>query len=170
MIWAQARGRVIGRGGDIPWHLPEDLAHFRRTTRGHAVIMGRTSWDALPQAYRPLPGRRNIVLSRDPAVIAPGAEVVRSLGDALALVADESAWVCGGAQVYEAALPFAEALVITDIDLETDGDAHAPAVTPEWALERRVPTDGWLLGADGLAYRISWYRRWAVPAAGPRER
>ncbi len=159
MIWAQAHGGVIGRDGEIPWHLPEDLAHFRRTTRGQAVIMGRASWDALPTAYRPLPGRRNIVLSRRPEFMAPGAEVVRSLDEALALVGESDAWICGGAQVYAEAMPLADVLVVTDIDLDVEGDAFAPAIGPEWAAASVDPADGWLDGAGGLPYRITTYRR-----------
>ncbi len=159
MIWAQARRRVIGRDGDIPWHLPEDLAHFRRTTRGQAVIMGRTSWDALPDAYRPLPGRRNIVLSRRRGFEAPGAEVVSSLDEALALVGEADAWICGGAQVYAEAMPLADVLVVTDIGLEVDGDAFAPEIGPEWVASSVDPADGWLEGGGGLRYRITTYTR-----------
>jgi dihydrofolate reductase len=159
MIWAQANGRVIGRDGDMPWHLPEDLAHFRRVTRGHPVIMGRASWDALPATYRPLPGRRNIVLSRRPGLTLEGAQVVPSLEMALQVVAGQDAWICGGAQVYAAALPLADLLVVTDIDLEVRGDAYAPEIGPGWELERQEPSDGWSRGGGGLRYRFSWYRR-----------
>ena len=164
MIWAQAWDRVIGLGGDIPWYLPEDLAHFRRVTLGHAVIMGRTSWDALPAHLRPLPGRRNIVLSRQPGFVAEGAEVVHSLDAALDLVAGETAWVCGGGQVYAQAIDLVDTLVVTDVDLAVAGDARAPEIGPEWVLGHREPADDWLLGRDGVAYRISWYHR----APGPR--
>jgi dihydrofolate reductase len=159
MIWAQARDRVIGRDGDIPWYLPEDLAHFRRETRGDAVIMGRTSWDALPPAYRPLPGRRNIVLSRRPDFDAPGAEVADSLEEALDRVAGRPAWICGGASVYAEALPVADLLVVTDLDLAVGGDAYAPPLGPEWVLVRREPAEGWAQGFGGVPYRISWYER-----------
>jgi dihydrofolate reductase len=162
MIWAQARDGVIGRDGDIPWHLPEDLAHFRRVTHGDAVIMGRTSWDALPKGYRPLPGRRNIVLSRLPGFVAPGAEVVSSLEAALARVAGEPAWICGGATVYAEAMPTADLLVVTDVDVTVSGDAFAPAIGPDWTLVRREPSDGWWTGRGGLPYRFSWYERAAA--------
>lgn len=162
MIWAQAHDRVIGRDGDIPWYLPEDLAHFRRETDGDAVIMGRTSWDALPPAYRPLPGRRNIVLSRRAGFQAPGAEVVSSLEEALDRVSDEPAWICGGASVYAEALPVADLLVVTDIDATVDGDAFAPPIGSEWKVTRREPSDGWAHGRGGLPYRISWYERVAA--------
>lgn len=165
MIWAQARDRVIGRDGDIPWYLPEDLAHFRRTTRGNAVIMGRTSWNALPEAYRPLPGRRNIVLSRRPGFTAPGAEVASNLAEALGRVAGEDAWICGGEQVYAEALPHADLLVVTDIDLAVDGDAYAPEIGGEWSVHERAPDSGWYEAECGLHYRISTYRRSKVSAA-----
>ncbi len=159
MIWAQAHDRVIGRDGDIPWYLPEDLAHFRRQTDGDPVIMGRTSWDALPDIYRPLPDRRNIVLSRRPGFVAGGAEVVASLEAALRLVAGAPAWICGGAQVYAEALPRADTLVVTEIDLEVDGDAYAPRIGAGWARVRREPADGWAHARNGLRYRISWHER-----------
>jgi dihydrofolate reductase len=160
MIWAQARERVIGRDGDMPWHLPEDLAHFRRTTASDAVIMGRTSWHALPESYRPLPGRRNIVLSTDPGFAPEGAEVSRCLEDALALVAGEDAWICGGARVYAEAMPHADVLVVTDIDLAVDGDRHAPAIEAPWEVVGHDPADGdWHQAENGLRYRITTYRR-----------
>ena len=168
MIWAQARSGVIGRDGDIPWRLPEDLAHFRRETHGEAVLMGRTSWDALPDGYRPLPHRRNIVLSRQPGFEAPGAEVVSSLEAALALVAGEPAWICGGASVYAEAMPIADLLVVTDIDLSVAGDAYAPPIGREWTVVRREPESGWFTGRGGLPYRFMWYGK--AGAAGASQR
>jgi dihydrofolate reductase len=159
MIWAQARGRVIGRDGDIPWYLPEDLAHFRRVTAGAPVVMGRTSWDALPATYRPLPGRRNVVLSRTPGFVAPGAEVATSLEEALERLAGQNPWICGGARVYAEAMPLADVLVVTDIDLEIEGDAWAPEIGPVWVPEERPQDEGWLVGRGGLRYRITTYRR-----------
>src|SRR5690606_7929699 len=108
------------------WHLPEDLAHFRRTTAADAVVMGRTSWFALPESYRPLPGRRNIVLSTRPDFDPDGAEIARTLDEALAMLAGADAWICGGARVYADAMPRADVLVVTDIDLEVAGDRRAP--------------------------------------------
>ncbi|WP_328591618.1 dihydrofolate reductase [Occultella glacieicola] len=156
MIWAQAHGRVIGRDNDLPWRLPEDLAHFRSTTAGDAVVMGRRQWESLPERFRPLPGRRNVVLSRDPDYVADGAELATTLGDALALVADEDAWICGGGEVYSLALPHADVLVVTEIDLAVDGDTFAPPIGAEW----EVTDDGpWRTGAGGLRYRILTYSR-----------
>ncbi len=107
LVWAQARGGVIGRDGSLPWHLPEDLAHFRALTRGATVVMGRATWESLPERFRPLPGRRNVVLSRRADFRAEGADVrSRPRGGAgRSGAADGTVWVIGGAQVYAAALP-----------------------------------------------------------------
>ncbi|MFV0425921.1 MAG: dihydrofolate reductase [Beutenbergiaceae bacterium] len=158
MIWAQSRNGVIGRDGGLPWHLPEDLAHFRATTRGDAVIHGRASWDALPARFRPLPGRRNIVLSRDPGFVAPGAEVAHSLTDALALLAGEDAWVCGGGQVYAEAMPMADRLVVSEIDLDIAGDTFAPVIGPEWG----DPEIGAWIASNSTRFRVVHYHRTPV--------
>lgn len=127
LIAAMARGRVIGRGNTLPWHLPEDMAHFRAATRGHPVIMGRKTWDSLPQRFRPLPARRNLVVTRNPAWQATGAEPMPSLNAALAATAGaERVFVIGGAELYAAALPLADTLLLTEIDADVDGDAHFP--------------------------------------------
>lgn len=156
MIWAQANGGVIGRDNDLPWHLPEDLAHFRQTTRGHPVIMGRKQWESLPQRFRPLPGRRNIVLTRNPGYEAPGAEVVPSLPAAVALVDGADAWICGGGQVYRQGMDLADVLVVTEIDLDVDGDVFAPQITPPW---RAVDVGAWQQSRTGLRFRILRYER-----------
>jgi dihydrofolate reductase len=128
LIAAVARNGVIGDGRGMPWRLPEDLAHFRRRTLGHPVIMGRVTWDSLTPGLRPLPGRRNLVLSRDPAWAATGAERVASLAAALALVdGAEMVFVIGGAQIYREALPQADTLLLTEIDRDADGSTHFPA-------------------------------------------
>ena len=127
LIAAVARGGVIGRGNALPWHLPADLRHFRETTRGAPVIMGRRTWESLPERFRPLPGRRNIVVTRQAGLRAEGAEVAADLPGALALVAGaERAFVIGGAELYAAALPLADELELTEIDADFDGDAHFP--------------------------------------------
>lgn len=128
LIAAVARNGVIGNGGALPWHLPEDLAHFRRVTQGHPVVMGRRTWDSLPPRFRPLPGRRNIVVTRDVAWRAPGAETAASPAAALALVHDAPrAFVIGGAELYAAALPLADELLLTEIDADAGGDTRFPA-------------------------------------------
>lgn len=156
MIWAQAHDRVIGRDNDLPWHLREDLRHFRDTTAGDAVVMGRRQWESLPEKVRPLPGRRNVVLTRNPAYRAPGAELAANLEEALALVADEDAWICGGGQVYDEALAHADLLVVTEIDLAVPGDTYAPEITSAWTV---TETTDWRVAENGLRYRIVTYRR-----------
>lgn len=108
MIWAQATNGVIGRDGTMPWHLPEDFTHFRHTTAGHPVIMGRRSWESLPPKFRPLPGRTNIVITSNPGWSAPGAITAGSLPAALDAARGKSgsnqAWIIGGGTVYREAL------------------------------------------------------------------
>ncbi|WP_089772921.1 dihydrofolate reductase [Ruania alba] len=155
MIWAQAHHRVIGRAGDLPWHLPEDMRHFRESTAGHPVLMGRKQWESLPERFRPLPGRRNIVLTRDPSYPAPGAEVVTSMEQALALVEGEEAWICGGGEIYTAAMAHADRLLVTEIDLDVEGDTYAPVIGPEWHAAPRP----WQTARTGTQFRILDYRR-----------
>jgi dihydrofolate reductase len=160
MIWAQARGGVIGRDGAMPWHVPEDLAHFRATTRGHVVLMGRSTWDALPARFRPLPDRENLVLSRRPGLELPGARVVASVAEALEVVGDRDAWVIGGGQVYRALEPVADRLEVTELDLDVAGDTLAPAVDPaRWSEVGVVPEHGWAPSASGVPYRVRTYAR-----------
>ena len=128
LIAAVARNGVIGDGKGLLWHLPEDLAHFRRVTTGCPVIMGRKTWDSLPARFRPLPGRRNIVVTRQPGWQAAGAEPAASLDAAITLCdGAPKVFVIGGAQVYAAALPRADELVLTEIDRDFEGDARFPA-------------------------------------------
>lgn len=147
LVAAVARNGVIGRDGAIPWHLPEDMARFRELTMGHAVVMGRRTWDSLPDRFRPLPGRRNVVVTRNPEWSAEGAERAGSLEDALALVErDEHVFVIGGAELYAAALPCADELLLTEVDLEVKGDAVFPpwnrAAFVEVSREERLAGDG----------------------------
>jgi dihydrofolate reductase len=149
LILARAANGVIGRDNRMPWHLPEDLAHFKRTTLGCPVVMGRKTWDSLPPRFRPLPGRANIVLSRDTTWQADGAQRAASLDEALALCAGQpDVWVIGGAQIYAQALDRAHTAVITEIGREFEGDAHAPVFGPEWVEARRETH----VSADGLPY------------------
>ncbi|MBP7457532.1 MAG: dihydrofolate reductase, partial [Ottowia sp.] len=101
LIWAQARNRVIGKNGVMPWHLPEDLAHFKRVTLNHPVIMGRKTWDSIPPKFRPLPGRTNIVVTRQADWHEKGAQCSSSLREALQQCENSNqVWVIGGAQIY----------------------------------------------------------------------
>lgn len=156
MIWAQAHDRVIGRDNDLPWHLREDLKHFRTTTSGDAVVMGRRQWESLPEKVRPLPGRRNVVLTRNPDYQAPGAELAATLDQALAMVAGQGAWICGGGQVYDEAIAHADLLVVTEIDLEVGGDTYAPPIGAEFETVER---SDWQVAENGLRYRILTHRR-----------
>ena len=128
LIAAVARNSAIGKGNALLWHEPEDLKHFRRVTMGAPVIMGRKTWDSLPPRFRPLPGRRNLVITRNTVWRAEGAEAVPSIDAALALLAGTPrAFVIGGAEVYALAMPHANELVLTEIDAELDGDVYFPA-------------------------------------------
>ena len=153
LIWAQSANGVIGADGQLPWRIPEDLAHFRMLTDGGTVVMGRATWESLPPRFRPLPGRRNVVLSRDPSYDAPGAAVVTSLQDALGGAGDDAdVWIGGGAAVYAAALEHAERLCITDVDLVVEGDVHAPQVPGDWTEVSRDPLAGWHTSSTGIRY------------------
>lgn len=156
LILARARNGVIGVDGHLPWHLPEDLAHFKRTTLGSPVIMGRKTWDSLPPRFRPLPGRRNVVVTRQSRWAADGAVVVASLPAALAACGDAPVvWVIGGAQLYAAALPLAQQAVVTEIDADFDGDAFAPQFGADWAEVARTAH----VAASGLPYQFVSYAR-----------
>ena len=130
LIAAVARGGAIGRDNDLLWHDSRDQKHFRAVTMGCPVVMGRRTWDSLPERFRPLPGRRNIVVTRNPEWQAPGAEVAHSSAAALALVADApKAFVIGGGQLYAEALPLADELVLTEVDASFD---DADTFFPDW--------------------------------------
>jgi dihydrofolate reductase len=158
LVWAEAADRIIGNQGTLPWHLPEDLQRFKELTTGATVVMGRTTWESLPASVRPLPGRRNLVLSRDPAYAAPGAEVFESLDDALA-AADGDVWVIGGATVYAEAMAHADRIVRTRLHVSVDGDVRAPEVGPEWTMVGRDPEQGLYESAGGVQYCVATFRR-----------
>jgi dihydrofolate reductase len=158
LIWAQARDRVIGADGGLPWHLPEDLALFRRLTTGSTVVMGRRTWDSLPDRFRPLPGRTNVVLTRNRDWSAEGARTAASVEQVLA--EQESFWVIGGGELYAAFLPHAGRLVVTDVDTAVDGDTRAPELDGTWVPTSRTPAEGWSLSErSGLRYAVSEYQR-----------
>ncbi|MCW2688012.1 MAG: dihydrofolate reductase [Mycobacterium sp.] len=157
LIWAQSPSGVIGRGGGIPWRLPEDLVRFKELTVGHTVLMGRLTWESLPTKFRPLPGRRNVVLTRDAGYQADGAEVVTDLDDALK-AADGELWVIGGGQIYVAALPHATGCEVTEVDVSLpreDGDVIAPVLDDSWITDDA----DWRTSRTGLRYRFSTYSR-----------
>ena len=165
LIWAQSRSGVIGVDGGLPWHLPEDLALFRRLTTGSTVVMGRRTWESLPERFRPLPGRTNVVLTSDPEWAAEGAQRAASVADVLA--GHDSLWVIGGGAVYAAFLPYADRLVVTDVDLAVEGDTWAPVVGPEWRCVARTPDEGWSSSpSTGLRYAVAEYARGTAGPAG----
>jgi dihydrofolate reductase len=147
LVAAVARGGVIGRDGGIPWRLPEDMVRFRELTMGHPVVMGRKTWESLPDGFRPLPGRGNVVVTRDPDWSAQGADRVGSFEDALELVESEAhVFVIGGGEIYAAALPYADELLLTEIEAEVEGDTTFPAWNrdefEERSREEHVAEDG----------------------------
>ena len=154
LIWAQARGGVIGADGTLPWHLSEDLAHFKDLTIGSTVVMGRRTWDSIEPRFRPLVDRRNIVLTRDPSWAAEGAEVAHSVDEA---IEDPHTWVIGGGQLFAATIARADRLEVTEIDASYQGDAFAPAIDASWHAGH---ADGpWLTSRTGLRYRFLAYTR-----------
>ncbi len=156
LIWAQGPDGVIGADGRLPWHLPEDLAHFRTVTAGGSVLMGRLTWESLPPKFRPLPGRRNLVLTRQPDWVDRGAEPVATIADVLDI---EDLWVIGGAQVFDAALPHAERVVRTELKQVFAGDVYAPELDHTWRTVQTIPEQGWSDSRSGLRYRISTLQR-----------
>lgn len=160
LILARAANGVIGADGTIPWHLPEDMAHFKQQTAGAPVIMGRKTWDSLPPRFRPLPGRQNIVVTRQAGWQAQGARRVASLREALSLCAQlrsADAWVIGGAQIYAEAEPLAQRAVVTEIARDYEGDAHAPVLDP--ASWREVRRESHVSAKEGLGYSFVTYER-----------
>jgi len=160
-IWAQAHGAAIGASGGMPWHLPEDLAHFKAETVGSPVVMGRRTWESFPERFRPLPGRENIVITRDAEYDAPGAAIAPSLEEALerARAGGRDAWVIGGASVYAEAMPLLDELVVTEIDVDVDADAFAPEVGEGWRASSVDPPSGWHASRTGTRYRFIRYTR-----------
>ena len=156
LIWAQAANRVIGRDNGIPWHVPEDMKHFREVTAGATVVMGRRTWESLPPRFRPLPGRRNVVLTRSATWTDDGAEVVHDLADALL----GDVWVMGGADVYAAALPRADVLEVTELSAAYEGDVYAPELDDSWQVES---DSGWQHSSAGPTFRWLRYRRVLAP-------
>jgi dihydrofolate reductase len=157
LVAAVARGGVIGRDSGIPWQLPEDMKRFRALTMGHPVVMGRRTWDSLPEQFRPLPGRANVVVTRNADWSAQGADRAGSVEDALRLLEGAPrVFVIGGGEIYAAALPLADELLLTEIDAEIEGDAYFPTwdrdAFAEVAREEHV-------SKDGVSFAFVTYRR-----------
>ena len=157
LIAAVAQNRAIGLNNQLLWHLPEDLAHFKTVTAGHTVLMGRKTWDSLPPRFRPLPGRRNLVLSRQADYCPAGAEVATSLLAALDLAEqDDAVFVIGGATLYAQALPLAERLILTEVEDAPPADSYFPEFSlQDWRETERARH----IAANGLAYSFVTYQR-----------
>ena len=156
LIYARSRNGVIGKDGTMPWRLPEDLAHLRAKTMGCPVIMGRKTWDSLPPKFRPLPGRKNIVITRNAEWSAEGAVRVGSVDEAVRACGDAPlAWITGGTEIFNQSLDHADFAVVTEIDADFEGDTFAPILGAEWhetARERHV-------SATGLVYSFVTYQK-----------
>ncbi|BCW64042.1 dihydrofolate reductase [Paenarthrobacter sp. MSM-2-10-13] len=167
LVWAQTKAGVIGKDGSMPWHLPEDLKHFSQLTTGHPVIMGRKTWLSFPEKYRPLPGRTNIVVTRNEKWAstpeAEGAVVVSSLDAALLesqfAPGGQKVWIIGGGEIFEQSMGIANLAVITIIDADLEGDTFAPELGDDWAFDAVAPSDGWLTSKNGTNYRFTTWRR-----------
>ncbi len=154
LIAAVARNGVIGHAGEIPWRVPGEQRIFKDRTMGATVVMGRATWDSLPERVRPLPGRGNVVLTRQPGWSAAGATVVSSVEELL--TGHDDFWVIGGESVYTALLPHAGHIVRTRIDLAVEGDTFAPELDPQW----QVATAGdWQTADNGVRYLVEDLRR-----------
>ncbi|OLT47414.1 dihydrofolate reductase [Gordonia sp. CNJ-863] len=162
LVWAQGRevtgeGATIGRDNTIPWRVPEDMARFKEKTLGNPVVMGRKTWDSLPPKFRPLPGRTNIVVTRNPDWSADGAVVARSVEEALDLADGDTVGVIGGGEIYRAAMQFATELCLTEIDVDVPGaDAFAPEIGPGWTVADKGE---WQTSTTGTPYRFIDYTR-----------
>jgi dihydrofolate reductase len=145
LIAAMAENRVIGKNNDLPWHLPDDMKYFMQTTKGHHCIMGRKNYDSIPEKFRPLPNRTNIVVTRQSNFDAPGCQIVNSLESALEIAAknnEPEVFVIGGADIYRLGLPYATRLYITEIKSPVAGDIFFPAFDKkDWEEISRVPHD-----------------------------
>lgn len=157
LIAAVSRNAGIGRNNDLLWSDPADQRHFRQSTMGHAVAMGRRTWDSLPARFRPLPGRRNVVITRQPQWRAEGAEAARSWTEAMTLLAPcARVFVIGGAQIYALALPQASEILLTEVDALWDADAFFPDFDrAQWVAEPGAPR----VDAEGRRFRFVRYTR-----------
>ena len=155
LIAAMGKNRAIGMAGRMPWHLPAELQHFKQATMGKTIVMGRKTWQAIG---RPLPGRQNIVVTRNPGFLARGVEIVGSLADAAEISESDEMMVIGGGQLYEIALPLAQRMILTLIDIEPEADTWFPEWDDsEWSqvTEEHFPIDD----SNKLAYRIIELKR-----------
>lgn len=165
LVWAEAHDGVIGAHGGMPWHVPEDLAHFKALTLGAPVVMGRRTWESFPPRFRPLPGRRNIVVTHQDDWQSAGAERAPSLEAALALADEggpERIWVIGGGGLFREAIGRADLLEVTELDITVDGDTRAPD-RGDWRATAADPLKGWHVSSSGIRYRFLTLERPGAP-------
>lgn len=153
LIWAEAEGGVIGAAGGMPWHVPEDLAHFKEITLGDPVIMGRRTWESLPERFRPLPGRENIVITRQQDWAAEGVRRAADIDEAVRGL--DRMWFIGGSDIFRQVIGQADRLEVTELDLRVHGDAFAPS-REGWRL---VDEGEWETSRTGIRYRFLGYER-----------
>lgn len=153
LIWAEAEGGVIGAAGGMPWHVPEDLAHFKEITLGDPVIMGRRTWESLPERFRPLPGRENIVITRQQDWAAEGVRRAADIDEAVRGL--DRMWFIGGSDIFRQVIGQADRLEVTELDLRVEGDAFAPS-RDGWRL---VDEGEWETSRTGIRYRFLGYER-----------
>ncbi|MDR6868668.1 dihydrofolate reductase [Microbacterium resistens] len=153
LVWAEARDGVIGASGGMPWHVPEDLAHFKEVTMTAPVVMGRKTWDSLPERFRPLPERENVVVTRQQDWAADGARRASTVADAVRGM--ERVWIIGGADIFRQVIGSADRLEVTELDLDVEGDAFAPSRTG-WHL---VDEGEWQTSRTGIRFRFLGYER-----------
>ncbi|ALV46378.1 dihydrofolate reductase [Arthrobacter alpinus] len=167
MIWAQTNQGIIGADGGMPWHLPEDLAHFKRVTAGHPVVMGRKTWESFPDRFRPLPDRTNIVVTRQEGwgstPEASGAVVLGSVEEALVEAqfspGGSEVWVIGGGEIFAQAAEHANVAVVTVINSNVAGDTQAPGLGQEWSFRGASPLEGWHTSKNGSEYRFTLWAK-----------
>jgi dihydrofolate reductase len=153
LIWAEADGGVIGAQGGLPWHVPEDLAHFKEITLGQPVVLGRRTWDSLPERFRPLPGRENIVITRQQDWSSGGVRRAANLAEAVRGL--DRVWIIGGSDIFRQVIGEADRLEVTELDLKVAGDAYAPS-KEGWRL---VDEGEWQTSRTGIRYRFLGYER-----------
>ncbi|MFD5225209.1 dihydrofolate reductase [Microbacterium sp. NPDC058342] len=153
LVWAEAHDGVIGASGTMPWHVPEDLAHFKEVTLGAPVIMGRRTWDSLPERFKPLSGRENIVITRQQDWSAAGARRAADIAEAVR--GRDRVWIIGGSDIFRQVIGQADRLEVTELDLQVDGDAFAPP-RGGWRL---VDEGEWQTSRTGIRYRFLGYER-----------
>ena len=164
LIAAVAKNRVIGKDNQLLWNIPEDMAHFKTLTAGHTVLMGRKTWESLPERFRPLPGRRNIVVSRQADYLAPGAEMANSLENGLILASTAKntpstakLFIIGGAEIYQQAIVLADCLEITEVDLAPEGDTWFPEIsTVDWKMRQKITPSS--TNGTGFSF-VTWRRK-----------